>query len=240
VQGGDGAATGFGIDCAAATLTGRDIAVEGNAAAGINSIGCAVTLHHARVAGNQGPGIAASGGSVAMARSLVVANQGGGVVLASALFDLNNNFIVRNGNPTSGFGGVLISQVTTRGTHVFEFNTVAHNQATIGSTPGVICTIVTAPLSFGSSIVFGNATGTQVEGANCAWSYSDIGPVPVVGTGNIVSDPQFTAPAQNNFHLQVASPLRDAADPAATLADDIDGEARPQGSGRDVGADEIK
>jgi hypothetical protein len=64
--------------------------------------------------------------------------------------------------------------------------------------------------------------------------------VPVVGTGNIVSDPQFTAPAQNNFHLQVASPLRDAADPAATLADDIDGEARPQGSGRDVGADEIK
>ena len=95
-------------------------------------------------------------------------------------------------------------------------------------------------MSFGNDIVYDNAAGTQVEGANCAWTYSDIGPVPVAGIGKMVSDPQFIAPAQNIFHLQVASPLRDAADPAATLADDIDGEARPQGSGRDVGADEIK
>jgi hypothetical protein len=240
VEGGDGESLGAGIECGEATLTGRELTVQGNAAAGIHSVGCNVTLDRARLAANQGPGIAVSGGTAVIARSLIVGNQVGGLVLESALFDLHNNFIVRNGNPTSLFGGMLISQVGARGLHALEFNTIAHNQATMGSTAGVICSVITTPLSFGNDIVFDNAAGTQVEGANCAWTYSDIGPVPVAGIGNFVSDPVFTAPAQNNFHLQVASPLRDAADPAATLADDIDGEARPQGSGRDVGADEIK
>jgi hypothetical protein len=62
----------------------------------------------------------------------------------------------------------------------------------------------------------------------------------VAGTGNLSSDPLFVDPVHNNFHLQLASPARDAADPAATLAVDLDGDARPQGAGRDMGADEIK
>jgi len=60
------------------------------------------------------------------------------------------------------------------------------------------------------------------------------------GAGNRSIDPLFVDPAHDNFHLQIASPVRDAADPAATLAVDIDGDARPQGPGRDMGADEIK
>jgi hypothetical protein len=239
VEGGDGDTTGFGIGCTTATLIGREISVEANAAAGINSVGCSTTLLHARIATNQGPGIAASGGSLTISRSLVIANQSGGLVVTGAPFELRNNAIVKNGSPTSAFGGVLVSQITTRGTHVFEFNTVAQNQATEGSTPGVICSVVATPLTFGNDIVFGNATGTQVEGGNCAWRFSDIGPVPLVGTGDLNLDPQFVAPAQNNFHLQASSPLRDAADPTATVADDIDDDARPQGGGRDVGADEI-
>lgn len=73
-----------------------------------------------------------------------------------------------------------------------------------------------------------------------AGNFSDIGPVLLVGTGNLNLDPQFIAPAQNNFHLQASSPLRDAADPTATVADAIDDDARPQGGGRNVGTDEIK
>jgi hypothetical protein len=240
VEGGDGDSVGFGIDCAAASLMGREISVIGNAAAGLNSVGCSVVIDRAQLAMNQGPGIAVSGGSAAVARSVIAANQSGGAVIAGAIFDLHNDVIVKNGNPNSAFGGVLISQITTRDTHRFEFNTVAQNQATAGSTPGVVCSVVATPLAFTSDIAFGNADGTQVEGGNCTWTYSDIGPEPVAGTGNLASDPEFVAPAQNNFHLQVSSPLRDAADPAATLADDIDGDVRPQGSGRDVGADEIK
>lgn len=108
-----------------------------------------------------------------------------------------------------------------------------------GSTPGAIGSVVATPLTFGNDIAFGNASGTQVEAGNCAWRFSDIGPVPRVGTGDLNLDPQFVAPAQNNFHLQASSPLRDAADPTATVADDIDDDARRQGGGRDVGADEI-
>lgn len=239
VSGGDGEITGHGIGCSAATLIGREISVLGNAAAGINSVGCALTLVHARISANQGAGITVAGGNAVVARSQVIANQSGGVAVNGASFDLRNNVIAKNGGPTSAFGGVLVSQITMRGSHVFEFNTVAHNQATAGSTPGVICSVVVTPLSFGNSIVFGNAAGIQVAGDQCAWSFSDIGPVAAVGTGNVSSDPQFIAPAQNNFHLPVSSPLRDAADPAATLADDIDGETRPQGGRRDMGADEI-
>lgn len=243
VEGGDGDSVGFGIGCTAAALTGREISVVGNAAAGINSVGCSVVIDHAQIAMNQGPGIAVSAGSAAITRSVIAANQSGGAVITGAIFDLHNDFIVKNGNPNSAFGGVLISQITppdVGDTHRFDFNTVAQNQATVGSTPGVVCSVVATPLAFTSDIVFGNADGTQIEGSNCTWTYSDIGPGPVAGTGNLASDPQFVAPAQNNFHLQVSSPLRDAADPAATLADDIDGDVRPQGSGRDVGADEIK
>ena len=99
--------------------------------------------------------------------------------------------------------------------------------------------------------MFDNGAGTQVEGTNCTWSYSDIGSgivsIPAgssgsggSGSGNISSAPLFVDPVHNNFHLQVSSPARDAADPAATLAVDIDGDFRPQGAGRDMGADEIK
>ena len=43
---------------------------------------------------------------------------------------------------------------------------------------------------------------------------------------------------QGDYHLQSSSPCIDAADPAATLDVDIDGDIRPQGAAHDMGADE--
>jgi hypothetical protein len=45
---------------------------------------------------------------------------------------------------------------------------------------------------------------------------------------------------QRDFHLMGTLPAKDAANPAATLVDDTDGDVRPQGLRRDIGADEIK
>jgi hypothetical protein len=149
---------------------------------------------------------------------------------------------VKNGGP-NGFGGVSISQIAggSVGRRVFAFNTVSQNQGSFGSVSGVVCgESIGVPLAMTSNLVVNNAGSAQVSGGACVWTYSDIAPGPVSGTGNLSSDPLFVDPAHNNFHLQLASPVRDAADPAATLAVDIDGDARPQGAGRDMGADEIK
>jgi hypothetical protein len=107
---------------------------------------------------------------------------------------------------------------------------------------GVSCGSVVIPITISSSIVYANTVsggGTQIGGsANCTAMYSDIGPDTVAGTGNINADPMFVSTAQNNFHILMASSCRDVADPAATIAIDVDGDARPQGAGRDIGADE--
>lgn len=245
VRGGDGEPEGIGIVCTSATLTGREISVNDNAAVGIYSTGCALTLTHAQVVGNQGIGIVVSGGSFAMARSAVLENSGGGVSMTLALFDLENNVIAQNGNPGSAFGAVMISQIAPPGPHVLDFNTIAVNAASSGLTPGVSCSVIAKPLLFSNNIVYSNISfpdpaKAQIEGVNCDWSYSDIAPGPLPGAGNIAVDPQFVDTFHHDFHLRVTSPVQDTADPAATLATDIDGDDRPQGAGRDLGADEIK
>jgi hypothetical protein len=73
----------------------------------------------------------------------------------------------------------------------------------------------------------------------CTWTFSDIEGGPA-GMGNIDVDPLFVSVPTKNFHLQQTSPVKDKADPSATVTDDIDRDHRPQGSGFDIGADEIK
>jgi hypothetical protein len=86
-----------------------------------------------------------------------------------------------------------------------------------------------------------NGGGKQIgDSPMCTAIYSDVGPVTFPGTGNINVNPIFVNPAQGDFHLMGTSPAKDAANPATTLADDADGDARPQGQRRDMGADEIK
>ncbi|HEX7839597.1 MAG TPA: right-handed parallel beta-helix repeat-containing protein, partial [Kofleriaceae bacterium] len=256
VQGGQGAG-GFGIQCASATLTLREVTVQNNGGAGVSASSCALAISDSQISSNGGAGVSASngmvaishsqilnnqdlgvdqsGGSLALTRSLVRGNKSGGLLLTRATFDLENDMLVENGGPSSAIGGAAITLGTPLG-NVFAFNTVAQNQTADGATPGVVCTSFVTPVAMTSSIVFGNGASVQVEGNNCVWTYSDIGPAPVQGTGNLSGDPRFVDPAHDDFHLQAASPARDAADPAATLAVDLDGDPRPQGA-RDMGAD---
>jgi hypothetical protein len=53
-------------------------------------------------------------------------------------------------------------------------------------------------------------------------------------------DPQFVNVTGGDYHPRSGSPVIDAADPGATIADDFDGTARPVGGARDLGAFEYK
>ena len=174
-----------------------------------------------------------------MTRTVVTGNLGGGVVIESPVaFDVENDLIAENSGPQAR-GGFAVFAADASRPHVFAFNTVAFNLSA-SSEPGVGCfTTSGLGVGFSNNIVFGNlstSTNSQIITDNCTFAYSDIGPAAFAGTGNLASDPQFVDLTAGDFHLRTTSPARDAADPAATLAVDLEGIPRPQGAGRDLGA----
>ena len=220
-----------------------------------SGIGCLIppgsgspTLSLIRVAvtGNVGAGISASGGLLVISRSTISGNTAGGILISGSQFDITNSFIITNGGLMSGVGGLDISQILAAGTHRLDFNTIASNGASmsIPVNTGVNCSTIGTPLVFNSNIIYGNAVtggGQQLGGsAMCSATYSDVGPGAAAGATNINADPMFMDAARGNFHLMATSPAKDAADPNATLNIDVDGDARPQGPRRDIGADEVK
>ncbi len=234
----------FATSGANVTLIGVTIRSAGGTGVGVRcdpGAGSNPTLHMqgATVSGNAGGGVTASNCTVTVESSTVSGNAGGGVSLSGGTFSLINDWIVGNGSPTtSTYGGVSVSNIVGAGTRAMDFNTIYDNTSA-GSDPGVTCLAVVVPLSFGNNIIYGNETGSQAGGTNCAFTYSNIGPTATAGSGNVNMAPLFVDVINGDYHLVPTSPGIDAADPAATLAVDIDGDARPQGVGRDMGADEV-
>ena len=241
-----GVNVGYGVQVGANTTFAMTRGkITGCREAGLTAIGGTVTVTGATVSGNTGAGITASGGTVTVTGATLSGNTGGGLQLSgNGAYKFTNNFIVSNGSGTSAVGGIQIANVTQAGIFEFAFNTIYNNDIIPSAIAGVNCQTVGVPLAFKNNIVFANkviAGGTQVGGSPmCQHTYSDIGPDTAGGTGNINADPLFVNVAQLNIHIQATSPAKDAADPAATLATDIDGDARPQGTSRDIGADEYK
>lgn len=234
----------LGISNTGGTLTVFQSTMSENMGGGVSTSGGTLTVSQSTVSANPGGGISASGGTLTVSRSTISGNSGGGISISGAPFDVTNSMIVGNGGPGTAFGGVRLDQTNT-GTRRFDFNTVSNNNGNTGVVTGVVCTLVTQVVTFSDNIVFDNQIGggrTQVGGNNCSWNYSDIGPDTgsVTGANNINVDPMFASPALGNFHLLGTSPAKDAADPAATVGVDFDGDSRPQGSRRDMGADEVR
>lgn len=213
----------------------------GNDADGLRCLQGSVRLLHAEVFNNDGIGIKASNCTITIERVSVTQNKRGGVSLTDTSFTLQNNLIASNGNPLPGgstFGGINISNTGPLAVQTLDFNTISGNGSLqTAFATGVICQTVT-PMTASNNIVHLNVGGMSNIAGNCAWSYSNI-ESGASGTGNIDMDPLFVDVDTGNFHLQPDSPCRDAADPAATLGVDFDGDARPQGERHDMGADEI-
>ena len=170
--------------------------------------------------------------NVELLRNRIVNNAGGGVSLNNCNFRLHNNFITGNGGGGSTFGGCRIVDPVV--TIEFWHNTVANNFLGGANPGGVRCD---APVDVRGSIIVGN-TNDELD-TNCVPYFSLIEDnTGGVGSDNIVGVPTFVG--GGDYHLQPGSTGTDQADPATTLTLDIDGEARVQGAGPDMGADEVQ
>jgi len=237
-------ATGIGVSLPAgnsASLSLLRASLANNTGGGISVTGGTVTISQSSISDNLANGLTSSGGRITISRSFITGNIRGGLSISESEFDITNCIIANNGGLQTSIGGVLLSQTNT-GTRRFAFNTVTGNTAADGQVVGVACTVITTAMTLSSNIIYNPVLGTrtQVGGANCTWAFSDIGPDTVTGNNIINADPLFTNPLKNDFHLQPTSPAKDKAQPDATISADIDGDARPQGSGFDIGADEVK
>lgn len=208
-----------------------------------------LTLTRVKVDNNQGIGIVAAAGTLTITQSTISENGGGGIFASGGSFDITNSFIITNGAPGNdpmatmpAFGGVLFNSPITASPRRFEFNTVSNNSS--NSVTGVFCGLNMAAATFANNIVYLNQSGgshVQFGGPgllNCTWTYSDIGGLSPLIMGNMDMDPMFVDTTKDKFQLMSGSPVKDKADPAATITVDFDGDPRPTGKA-DIGADEL-
>ncbi|MBL0213359.1 MAG: hypothetical protein IPQ07_05720 [Myxococcales bacterium] len=140
------------------------------------------------------------------------------------MFNFQNNFVARS----PGTGVELYSTGTG---NVIAFNTIVDNGLVATPSFGFDCQ-VTTPASFPSNIIARNQGATR--GTDCTFP------------GSIVVDADITAlkfkqpdVAPYDYHIMPGSLAVDMGT-ISTLDHDFDGDARPKGAGRDVGADEAQ
>jgi hypothetical protein len=225
------------------TLVLTRVTVDGNRRFGIASSGSFLTVSQSKVSSNQDTGIWVSAGKLTVTQSTVSLNQGGGIYMASAFgeFSITNNMIFRNGNEDFGFyGGVFVfsthAQVST-----LAFNTIVDNR--VGTSTeragGVTCDMegFTAP----NNIIARNKAGNDTTAGNaqtiglCTYPSSRV--------QNDETGLAFASPdeAPWSYKLMSGSSAIDQATTAALdIIVDFEGDMRPQGPQKDMGADEYK
>ena len=186
--------------------------------------------------------IAAASGTLVVSQSRIYSNAFGGIsLMATNSFDIENNFIYRNGSDAQNLGGVAIT-VMNGGLSKFEFNTVVDNDAKSGgaNVGGVAC----MPTGFAApnNII---ARNKLMSDATAAAANIIAAPCDFTGTA-IATDVTALAfvspdgPTTFDYHIGSASSAKDASIVPSNVTDDIDGDFRPQGPAKDLGADEYK
>ncbi len=182
--------------------------------------------------------MAGSGGDVYVEGSTVGYNWYGMNFSAVGNLTVANNLV--GNNPAGG-----IVSGSSAGT--IMFNTV------IGNAFSATAAYLTGGIGLeggGSERVVNNILTSNYYGLNCyscsgSWDYNlvwgnatDYVNDASAGGSDISGDPLFVAGSEGNFHLTAASPAIDAGNSTVGIAADVDGEARPQGAGYDLGYDE--
>ncbi|MDQ3365966.1 MAG: right-handed parallel beta-helix repeat-containing protein [Myxococcota bacterium] len=213
---------GHGIECAMGslgTLRLVDMQIQRNAGAGLASHGCTFEATRTEFRENR-QAISAVDCKGTVSRSVITGNTSGGMFLDAGLYAIRNCFVFRN-------GGVGIEIYPSSPGNVVELNTIVDNTTGIGCISDV-----TTSGAFANNIIVRNTANTDGNPA-CTHPGSII-----MGDAAAL---KFKSPdvAPFDYHITVGSIAIDQATPASTALTDYDGEPRPSGAARDVGADEL-
>ncbi len=203
----------------------RGVTIRDNEFVGVYGAFMTLIAAESVFANNSQEGLRISESNVTIDRCVIVGN-GRGADLDGGVFKLTNNFVIRN-KSDGGYGLNLYS--ANPGNQV-DFNTIADNGSTSSAAGwGVNCN-VTVPTSMQNNVIARNTK--QTMGSTCTYPGALI-------VDNDVTALKFVSPdvAPYDYHLQAGSIAIDAST-ISTLDHDFDGDARPNGAHRDVGADE--
>jgi hypothetical protein len=168
------------------------------------------------------------------------ANWYGANALTTAQFDISNSFVY-----SGGIGGIVTYGST--GGNIYNNTVIANGYA--GASTGYLTGGISSG-SGGSEAIYNNIMTSNYYGLNCASCTASWGNNLVWGNAtdyvndasaagsDLSADPQFNDPSEGDYSLHASSPCIDAGNATYYAATDKDGEARPQGSGVDIGFDE--
>jgi hypothetical protein len=217
------------------------VAITGNNGQGLMSKptnNAALRITGCTIADNVKEGLDGQDGPIDITRTLIARNMDGGVTIQKGKATITNTMIVHNGRAGSATGGLRLQQV--QGLEpTLSFLTIAYNLAGGSNATGLFADQGAA---ISSSILVennNNATGVDQICGLCTASFSLMTGTVAAGQGNIGGAPDFVDVATDDYHLKATSAAKDVADSAATTNADYDGDARPQGGGFDMGADEL-
>ncbi len=138
-------------------------------------------------------------------------NGGSGIhAFSSDRVDLVNNTVVHNNQrPELRWGNLFASNAA---------DCLILNNIVVASPGGVVNS--------------GDSTRRVISAQNLYWGATPA----VVGTGDLVADPQFIAPETGDFRIREDSPAVDRGTTTRAPREDLLGQPRPQGRGIDLGA----
>ncbi len=223
----------------------------GNGAGNIFTISDSTIRDNNSTGSGYGGGLRLGGGTATIERCFFIGNssrQGGGLYIAgNTTASIISCAVAGNSAYSFDGGGFFLSGQDAVLVADIVNCTISGNDAATSGGGVSVAYDATATVTVTNSIIYDNGGSNQINGAVTV-SYSDIGEDGYSGNNNINVDPLFVDPrsyslvptSEGDYHLQASSQALNSGTSVGAPDSDIDNDIRPNGTGYDMGADEIK